>query len=137
MKAMSYVIATESDRAALIRALERMPLDDLRPCVFRLESWARPVTVAQRGYYYGVIVPVMAEATGYTPPECDNMLRAAFERFAIYAAAGDWMTVEREDITDAAEMSAFIDLCLLYLLANLHISVPEPHAPTAAAREAA
>src|SRR3990172_884104 len=82
-------------------------------------------TNQQSRYYWGVIVPLIAEDLGYDKQDCHEVLAMHFLRIEDCPITGAPRRKRTPD-TDTAEFAAYIDACIR-LAAEHGIIVPSPN----------
>ncbi len=122
----SVTLWDETEKAKVIAALERMPIDPLRPPRLRLIPYAEPVTRRQRGYYRGVVLPALCDYTGYEEQEMHEILLWGFADTAGYRVAEDYADLRQFEILNQAHMREFLDIVLRWAAIVIECYIPSP-----------
>ena len=94
-----------------------VPWKHLRPMSQRTEKQSR--------YYFGVVVPLIAEHCGYEKDEMHELLAMKFLRIEDDPITGSPRRKHTPD-TDTKEFSEYVDACIR-LAAELGVVVPAPN----------
>lgn len=81
-------------------------------------------TDPQNRYYFGVVVPLIAEHCGYTHSEMHELLAMKFLRLDDDPVTGSPRRKHTPD-TDTAEFAAYLDSCIQFG-AELDVYIPSP-----------
>lgn len=82
-------------------------------------------TERQHRYYFGVVVPLIAEHCGYEKDEMHDLLAMRFLRMEDDPITGSPRRKHTPD-TDTKEFSDYLDSCIRFG-AGLGVVIPEPH----------
>lgn len=83
----------------------------------------------QNRYYFGVVVPMMAEHCGYEKAEMHELLAMKFLRIEDDQITGSPRRKHTPE-TETVEFAAYVDACIR-LAAELDLVIPEPNEVTA------
>ncbi len=88
-----------------------------------LKRWREPRSSKQNRYYWGVVVPLMAESIGY---DCEEMHEALKWRFLkIHDDDSDLPTVQSTSALNTEEFTDFVEQCRM-LAGSMGINIPDP-----------
>ena len=117
------------NRAALSQALRGMKDGEV---LIRIERLRATRSQRQNAWYWGVIVQLLAEHTGYTPDEMHEVLKAKFipKRFAVCDGNGevrDELVVGGSSAAlNTVEFGEYCDAIRQWAASDLGLVIPDP-----------
>lgn len=88
-----------------------------------LRKHRKPRSLKQNGYYWAVVIPLMAEAAGYDEEEMHEALKW---RFLQCRTEGAMPTVRSTSDLDTGEFTIYIEQCRQLAAEFYGINVPDP-----------
>lgn len=110
------VLDRREDFASLIQKLDGQEID------ITLRKRRRVRSLSANGYYWGVLVPILSEHTGYDPEEMHGALK---QRFLTDHTDERLPRVRSTSSLDTNEFAVYIDACIR-LAAEMGVIIPEP-----------
>jgi len=117
------------NRAALSQALRGMKDGEV---LIRIERLRATRSQRQNAWYWGVIVQMLADHTGYTPDEMHEVLKAKFipKRFAVADGNGeirDELVIGGSTVVlNTVEFGEYCEAIRGWAAADLHVVIPDP-----------
>lgn len=90
-----------------------------------VRRYRRQRTDRQGRYYFGVVIPLIADHCGYTHQEMHELLAMKFLRLEDDPVTGSPRRKRTPD-TDTVEFSAYLESCIQFG-AELDVYIPDPH----------
>lgn len=112
MDARAVTIWNDTDRRRLIRYLEAVEIDPMRPPMFKWIPYSDPVTKYQRGFYRGVVIKTLSDYLGYEESEVHEILLYGFAETAGYHVAADYADVREFEIVNARHMAEYLEIVI-------------------------
>jgi hypothetical protein len=117
------------NRAGLSQALRGMKDGEVLVSIVRLRACR---SQRQNAWYWGVIVQMLADHTGYTPDEMHEVLKAKFipKRFAVSDGNGeiqDELVIGGStSILNTVEFGEYCEAIRQWAADSLHVVIPDP-----------
>lgn len=117
---------TQSQKQRLINQIANLIIDEKNEYTWTMAKYNKSKTVAQLGYYWGVVIPEMMRWQGSTSKECDQALKEELLPPKIITIFEQPREV-RPSIAEmkVGEMSEYIELCVSFL-GTYGVFVPPP-----------
>jgi hypothetical protein len=115
------------DFAPAVRGLMRAHLLRLKPGTpieVTLKRWRNKRSSQANRYYFGVVIPLIAEHCGYDKQEMHELLAMRFLRIEDDPITGAPRRTSTPE-TDSQEFADYVDHCIQFA-AELGIEIPEP-----------
>lgn len=112
--------------AASVRALMDRHLSTLsgKPVEITVRQFRQKRSSQANRYYFGVVIPLLSEATGYERDEMHELLAMRFLRIEDDPVTGSPRRRRTPD-TDTKEFAEYVDRCIRFA-AELGVYVPAP-----------
>jgi hypothetical protein len=109
-----------------VRALMTKHLSGLagKPVAVTVKVWRNQRSSQANRYYFGVVIPLLSEATGYERDEMHELLAMRFLRIEDDKITGSPRR-KRTPQTDTKEFAEYVDRCIRFA-AELGVYVPAP-----------
>lgn len=132
MSAIPVFVGTVDARGSLefapaVRGLMRVHLLKLKPGTpveVSLKRWRQKRSDRQSRYYFGLVVPLIAEHCGYDKQEMHELLAMRFLRIEDDPVTGAPRRKHTPE-TDTEEFAAYLDSCIAFA-AELGVEIPTP-----------
>ena len=112
------------NRQALLDYVNRLPDCSVTLIV---ERWHQKRSLPQNGYYFGVIVSMMADETGYSKPECHEILKAQCIPPKWKQIGDVWVELKRSSTElTTVEFTEFIENSRQSLNETIGLTTPSP-----------
>lgn len=89
-----------------------------------LKQYRKTRSNPQNAYFHGVILPMIADASGHTAAEVKDALKVKF--LTTYASDG-FPIVKRTRDLDTKQFAEFVDNCRLFALDYYGVNIPDPN----------
>jgi hypothetical protein len=96
--------------------------------VVTCERWRARRSDSQNAYYWGVVIPLLAEVTGYTGDETHEALKAHF----LMDRTGKLPKVRSSAALDTKEFSEYVETIRNWAAAEMGCNIPGPDDPVSA-----
>lgn len=122
------------NRAALSQALRGMKDGEV---LIRIERLRATRSQSQNAFYWGVVVQLLSEFTGYTPDEMHEVLKAKFlpKRFAVCDGNGeikDELVIGGSSaVLNTVEFGEYLEAIRQWAAETLHVVIPDPNTEAA------
>ncbi|MFZ5586131.1 MAG: hypothetical protein ACOZHQ_09400 [Thermodesulfobacteriota bacterium] len=94
----------------------------------RVEVKRRRRSKSANSYYWAVVVPMVAEHTGFTEEETHEALKALHLGREVKDLAGREIVCTKSSATlDSKEFAEYVDRCIAFAAAELGVAIPLPN----------
>jgi len=81
----------------------------------------------QNRYYFGIVLKIISEETGYTVDECHEICKIKFNSKMIHDGKKDMMIGLSTTSLNTSDMESYLEEIRMWASMNLGLNVPEPN----------